>query len=42
MTVLLVTHEADIAARAERLVRLKDGLVIYDGRGTGGSTGNAP
>jgi putative ABC transport system ATP-binding protein len=42
MTVLLVTHEADIAARAERLVRLKDGLVIYDGRATGGSTGNAP
>ena len=31
MTVILVTHEPDIAARADRLVRLKDGLVIYDG-----------
>ncbi len=31
MTVILVTHEADIATRAKRLVRLKDGLVTYDG-----------
>ena len=42
MTVILVTHEAGIAARADRLVRLKDGLVIYDGRAAGGSAGNAP
>ena len=31
MTVILVTHEADIAARAKRPVRLKDGLITYDG-----------
>lgn len=29
--IILVTHEPDIAAFARRLVRLKDGLVIYDG-----------
>jgi putative ABC transport system ATP-binding protein len=42
MTVILVTHEADIAARADRLVRLKDGLIIYDGPSTRGLAGNAP
>lgn len=30
MTVILVTHEADIASYARRLIRLKDGLVIGD------------
>lgn len=30
-TIILVTHEPDIAAYAKRLVRLKDGKVIYDG-----------
>ena len=30
MTVVLVTHEADIATYARRLVRLKDGLVLSD------------
>jgi ABC-type lipoprotein export system ATPase subunit len=30
-SIILVTHEADIAAFAKRLVRLKDGLVLYDG-----------
>ena len=30
-SIILVTHEPDIAAHAGRLVRLKDGLVIYDG-----------
>lgn len=30
-SIILVTHEPDIAAYAQRLVRLKDGLVLYDG-----------
>ncbi len=30
-TIILVTHEPDIAAYAKRLVRLKDGRVLYDG-----------
>ncbi len=31
-TVILITHEADVAARAGRLVRLRDGLVVEDRR----------
>lgn len=31
LTVVVVTHEPDVAAHARRLVRLKDGLVLYDG-----------
>jgi len=31
MSVLIVTHEPDVARYANRLVRLKDGLVTYDG-----------
>lgn len=31
ITILLVTHEPDIAAYSKRLVRLMDGRVIYDG-----------
>jgi putative ABC transport system ATP-binding protein len=42
MTVILVTHEAGIAARADRLVRLKDGLIVYDGPAAGGLAPNAP
>jgi putative ABC transport system ATP-binding protein len=30
-TVILVTHEEDIAARAHRIIRLRDGLVESDG-----------
>ncbi|MEP7085302.1 MAG: ABC transporter ATP-binding protein, partial [Betaproteobacteria bacterium] len=36
MTVVLVTHESDIAARADRLVRLKDGVITYDGPAAAG------
>jgi len=39
MTVILVTHEPDIAARADRLVRLKDGLITYDGPAATGPSG---
>jgi putative ABC transport system ATP-binding protein len=31
ITILIVTHEPDIARCAQRLVRLKDGVVTYDG-----------
>ncbi len=31
ITIVLVTHESDIAANAHRLVRLADGRIIYDG-----------
>lgn len=31
MSILIVTHESDVAKYAKRLVRLKDGLVTYDG-----------
>ncbi len=31
MTVVLVTHEPDIARYGHRLVRLKDGIVVFDG-----------
>jgi putative ABC transport system ATP-binding protein len=31
ITVVLVTHESDIAAHARRLLRLSDGRIVYDG-----------
>jgi putative ABC transport system ATP-binding protein len=31
ITILLVTHEPDIATYSKRLMRLKDGRVLYDG-----------
>jgi len=31
ITIVLITHEPDIAAYARRLVRLSDGRVVYDG-----------
>ncbi|TXT23586.1 MAG: putative ABC transport system ATP-binding protein [Gallionellaceae bacterium] len=31
ITVVLVTHEQDIAAHARRLLRLSDGRIVYDG-----------
>ena len=31
ITILLVTHEPDIATYSKRLMRLKDGRVVYDG-----------
>jgi putative ABC transport system ATP-binding protein len=29
-TVIMITHEADVAAQAERTIRLRDGLIIED------------
>ena len=31
LTIVIVTHEADVARHAKRLVKLKDGVVVYDG-----------
>jgi ABC-type lipoprotein export system ATPase subunit len=31
LSIVLVTHENDVAAHAKRLVRLKDGRVVFDG-----------
>ena len=34
ISVIIVTHEADIAARCDRTIRLKDGRIIEDGNST--------
>ena len=31
ITIVLITHEPDIASYANRLIRLADGRIIYDG-----------
>jgi putative ABC transport system ATP-binding protein len=31
LTIIIVTHEPDVAQHAKRLLRLKDGVVVFDG-----------
>ncbi len=31
-TIILVTHENDIAAYANRVIELRDGLIVFDGK----------
>ena len=33
-TVVLITHDNSIAVQAERIIRLEDGQVVYDGDAT--------
>ncbi|MGH3417407.1 MAG: hypothetical protein ACRDSS_13135, partial [Actinocrinis sp.] len=41
VAVVLVTHEAEIARRARRLIRIRDGLVVQDTRVGGNPQGAA-
>ena len=41
MTILLVTHEHDIAAHARRIIEMKDGQIIRDSPGPGAGEGGA-
>ncbi len=41
-TIVLVTHEAKLAARCPRAIRLMDGRVVADGPGTEAASGGPP
>jgi ABC-type lipoprotein export system ATPase subunit len=38
-TLIIVTHDARIAATADRLLTMRDGVIVDETRLTGGSTG---
>jgi putative ABC transport system ATP-binding protein len=37
LTIIIVTHEPDVAQHAKRLLRLKDGVVVFDGAPSDGA-----
>ena len=37
LSIVVVTHELDVARHARRLVKLKDGVIVYDGPATAGA-----
>ncbi|MEO7496641.1 MAG: ABC transporter ATP-binding protein [Massilia sp.] len=41
-TVVMVTHEPDIAAECERIVRLQDGVIVSDSASAGPSSSSSP
>jgi putative ABC transport system ATP-binding protein len=41
-TVVLITHEAEIARYARRIVRMRDGLILSDDHGEAGAASFAP
>jgi putative ABC transport system ATP-binding protein len=41
-TILLVTHDDDVAAAAERIVQMKDGRVVSDGVGAAPAPASSP
>ena len=41
ISVIIVTHEADIAARAERIITMRDGLIVSDGSNLAPSAASA-
>jgi putative ABC transport system ATP-binding protein len=37
ITLLVVTHDSEVANRAKRNIRMRDGRIVHDARGEGGT-----